>query len=300
MANEITPINLSKVAQSAANDFALAMRDDRQIWDTEEPITAEDVRRECFNAASENATSAVYRAVGKLITPLAMALDLEAHENGALADFDAVLANYTEDMQADFTGVEDIKDWEAKLDYVRGALVECVKAKTAIAPLTVQQLLDYANSDPRLHVEGLRKEISALDYKGAANVFADDDIGDIPAALKRDKPAKHPTDFVTKEIDWDAEEAPRVKKTIKQAKQIAGEPKLCALAKVAGFSVKDMAEILGVSNGYYSFMTRGERKWTGLKPDQISKLLVELESRVEAINAMREALADPELVKPSL
>lgn len=275
-------INAKSIADTAAAEFGLSLLDDKQIWAADDGVTAEIVHRTCQDVARDNANSALRRALGRLAEPLTIAFDVALDEDGALADLDAVAKTFIEDIDIDVSDFASASDWEAKLTLVRDALGAFADGYQ-VQPLTVAQLLAYANSDPRLHRDGLRPAIAALVYPGAADVMTED----IPAFLKREAPP-----VIPEAVDWGEDETP---KPVKASATTA--PKLCAMAALAGVPDQDMASIMNVSKAYYSLIRNGKRPWPGIKPDKLKALHNELDARLDLIAELKTALREGDIVK---
>jgi hypothetical protein len=289
-------INLQEIGDKAAGEFGLSLLDDKQIWESETPPTAEEIKAVCFEVAEGNAKSAIARAVGKLAEPITQDIDVAIAEDGPLAGLDGVLAMYIQDAQfndPDFMNMfVELKSWDAKIELVREKLrTVCLKYK--FKPLTVAQLLAYVNSDPRL--EGSAKAVSALDYEGASDVFVQNEMLPIPEALKRVKtvkPAPAPAVVDTSFFD-DEPSIPAVGQvpvTFMRREAPASGPRLCALAAAAGIPDQDMASLLNVSKSFYSLIRSGKRPWNGMKPDRVEALKLELEARKEIIDELAAEL----------
>lgn len=149
-------INLQEAAAKAASEFGLSLKDDPTAWPEGAEITAEAVRDACNAVAIENARSALSRALGKLVEPVAAGIEAALAEDGPLADLDAVLANHVEDkLDIDFSGVLEAKDWEERVEAVRASFAYVV-ASWQTPPLPVIDLMHYVGSDPRLDGEVMR------------------------------------------------------------------------------------------------------------------------------------------------
>jgi hypothetical protein len=188
-ADKPEPLDLKAIARKAAADFGLSMIDDRSFWTHPQSITAEQVLKLCTETARENAGSAVSQKLGKLIEAITASVDLAYNTDGALADFDTIIASYAKDLVLDFSAWPGTKaPWDDKIMAVRAALNAVLTLDSIgewLAPITVAQLLGYANKDERLHGEDLRKAIAALNYPGASVSADPTDPGDIPAFLDR-------------------------------------------------------------------------------------------------------------------
>ena len=283
-------INLQEIGDKAAGEFGLSLLDDKQIWESETPPTAEEIKAVCFEVAEGNAKSAVARAVGKLAEPITQDIDAAIAEDGPLADLDGVFGMYIQGAALNDPAFMDmfaeLKKWDAKVELVREKLrTVCLKYK--FKPLTVAQLLAYVNSDPRL--EGSAKVVSALDYEGASDVFLQNEMPPIPEALKRVKTVKPDTAPVVVDASFfDAE--PAVPVTFTRRAEPPSGPRLCALAAAAGIPDQDMASLLNVSKSFYSLIRSGKRPWNGMKPDRVNALKLELEARREIIDELASEL----------
>ena len=288
-------INLQEIGDKAAGEFGLSLLDDKQIWESETPPTAEEIKAVCFEVAKSNAKSAIARAVGKLVEPITQDVDAAIAEDGALADVNGAaerwiiglpwgLALDGHDHYPDMFA--ELKSWDEKLEVVRGRLRE-LSETYRFKPLTIAQLLAYVNSDPRL--EGSAKAVSALDYEGASDVFAQNEMPPIPEALKRVKTVKlAPVPTVVDTSFFDDE--PAVPVTFMRREAPASGPRLCALAAAAGIPDQDMASLLNVSKSFYSLIRSGKRPWNGMKPDRVNALKLELEARREIIDELASEL----------
>jgi len=194
------PLDLKQIACDAAKDFGLSLMGDMTYWTHPGNITAEQVFKLATEAALENATTAVSQKLGKQVEAITGSVDLLYSQEGALADFDAVIATYAKDLKLDFSTwpgsiVNDEKSgprkatWDDKIMAVRTALntvLTVAEIESWVPPLTVAQLLEYRNTDPRLKdIEGLGKAISALNYPGSTPSVDPTDPGDPPAFMDR-------------------------------------------------------------------------------------------------------------------
>lgn len=314
--NEFQPLDLKAIAREAAKSFGLSIIDDRQFWPSPASVTADILKNACFTAASENAASAVSQALGKQVEALTSSIDVEYSESGAMGDFDAVVARYATDLVLDFSTFGAAKTWDEKVLVVREALnavLTVAEIDTWVLPLSVAQLLEYANTDERLkEAEGLKKAIAALSYPGSTQ-------GDeMPEFIKRknaeaakpkiDKGAEEAqweeaapepagdTAWVDEASDiteetWEEPVAPATKTPSAKAPAATGVERLgCAMIDAAGISNDVMAEVMGISKPYYSMIKSGKRPWPGIKDAQAVLLAKEIDARAEAIAALREAL----------
>lgn len=301
-------LNIFDTARQAASEFGLSMKDDPTIWPAGSEITPEIVRKTCNAAALENARSALSRALGKIAETVATEMDVEIADNGPLADLDAVLALHVEDgPDFDLSAVAAAPDWQARVEAVREAFGIAVHGY-CIAPLSVADLLRYANSDERLNGD-IRRGIAALhdepvnsgdewDEPDAVDQWAEE-----APKRERGKPSPGKTRRTKAEIAEDNEPtseapAPAMDAGWDDAEPTATAQNLPGLAGAAGIADGEMATILGMSKGYYSQVRNGKRPWPGLKPDQVKRLRAELAGRREAIAAVEAALTADTVLKP--
>lgn len=297
-------LNVKQIAEQAASEFGLSLKDDPTAWPAGEAITPADVVRQCNEAARENARSALSRALGKVSELIATEMDVAISEDGPLADLPGVLARHVEGLDVDLSGAEAAADWQARVDALREALALAVHGYPFPA-LRVSDVLAYANSDDRLHAPGLRKGIAAIPE---ADDVKDEDI---PAFLKRGAnttDVQAPADWddeptTTAEPaapDWDDEPAPAATpaRQRKVAEPGGPVPALVGLAVAAGLTDTEMAGILGLSKSYYSLIRNGKRPWPGMKPDQVKALRAEVDARMAALVSVHDALDEGAVLKP--
>jgi len=191
-------LNLASVAAKAAQEFGLSMKDDPTLWPKGAEVTADIVRKACNAVAAENARSAMARALGKIAEEAATAMDVAIAEDGPLADFDAVMAEYVEDVEVDLSGVTAAPDWQARVEALREALAVAVQSYT-VPPVSTEDLLNYIGSDPRLDGEVMRQAAhgerpdvpKSLLVNQGGDVWDEPDAADGPdeADVAEDKPA---------------------------------------------------------------------------------------------------------------
>lgn len=292
-------LNVKQIAEQAAGEFGLSLKDDPTAWADAATVTPAEVVRQCNEAARENARSALSRALGKVSELIATEMDVAVAEDGPLADLASVLAQHVEGLDVDLSGVEAAADWQARVDALREALALAVHGYLVPA-LRVSDVLAYANGDDRLHAPGLRKGIAAIpeadDVKRGANTTDVQAQAEAPADWD-DEPA------VTAEPaapDWDDEPAPAATpaRQRKAAEPSGPVPALVGLAVAAGITDTEMAGILGLSKSYYSLIRNGKRPWPGVKPDQAQALRAEVNARAEALAAVIAALDDGAVLRP--
>lgn len=324
-------LNLASVAVKAAQEFGLSMKDDPTLWPEGAEITADAVREACNAVAAENARSAMARALGKVAEEAATAMDVAIAEDGPLADLDAVLAEYVEDIEIDLSGVMAAPDWQARVEALREALAVAVQSYPT-PRVSTEDLLNYIGSDPRLDGEVMRQAAHGErpDVPKTLLVNQGGDCWDEPApaaapaapARERGKPSPGKARRTKAEIAEDAaadaadaasapaaagdgwDDEPDVSDTPDAADNWDGEPAAATspsfpgMVNAAGVADMEVAEILGVSRGYYSQIRNGKRPWPGLKPDQVKRLRAELNARLEAIAAVEAALSAGDVAKP--
>lgn len=292
-------LNVKQIAEQAASEFGLSLKDDPTAWPAGEAITPADVVRQCNEVARENARSALSRALGKVSELIATEMDVAISEDGPLADLPGVLAQHVEGLDVDLSGVEAAADWQARVDALREALALAVHGYLVPA-LRVSDVLAYANGDDRLHAPGLRKGIAAIpeadDVKRGANATDIQAQAEAPADWD-DGPA------MTAEPDapdWDDEPAPAATPARQRAAAAPSGPvpPLVGLAVAAGLTDTEMAGILGLSKSYYSLIRNGKRPWPGMKPDQVKALRAEVDARMAALVSVHDALDDGAVLKP--
>ena len=295
-------LNVKQIAEQAAGEFGLSLKDDPTAWADAATVTPAEVVRQCNEAARENARSALSRALGKVSELIATEMDVAVAEDGPLADLASVLAQHVEGLDVDLSGVEAAADWQGRVDALREALGLAVHGYP-VPPVSIADVLAYANEDPRLHTPGLRKGIAAV---AEPTTLKDEEV---PAFLRRgvqaepaadwdDEPAAEPEAPAT--ADWDDEPAPVATPARQRAAAAPSGPvpPLVGLAVAAGLTDTEMAAILGLSKSYYSLIRNGKRPWPGLKPDQAKALRVEVDARAEALSAVRDALDGGAVLKP--
>lgn len=296
-------LNVKQIAEKAASEFGLSLKDDPTAWADAATVTPAEVVRQCNEAARENARSALSRALGKVSELIATEMDVAISEDGPLADLASVLAQHVDGLDVDLSGVEAATDWQGRVDALREALGLAVHGYT-VPPVSIADVLAYANEDPRLHAPGLRKGIAAV----AEPVALKDE--EVPAFLRRgvqaepaanwdDEPAV-PEPVVEPAADWDDEPGPVATPARQRAAAAPSGPvpPLVGLAVAAGITDTEMAAILGLSKSYYSLIRNGKRPWPGMKPDQAKALRVEVDARTEALAAVRDALDSGAVLKP--
>lgn len=297
-------LNVKQIAEKAAGEFGLSLKDDPTAWADAATVTPAEVVRQCNEAARDNARSALSRALGKVSELIATEMDVAISEDGPLADLSAVLAQHVEGLDVDLSGVEAAADWQGRVDALREALGLAVHGYP-VQPVSIADVLAYANEDPRLHAPGLRKGIAAIAEPAA---LKDEEV---PAFLRRgvqaepaaewddDEPAA-PEPVIEPAADWDDEPAPAATPARQRAAAAPSGPvpELVRIVIAAGITDTEMAGVLGVSKSYYSLIRNGKRPWPGLKPDQAKALRAEVDARTEALAAVRDALDSGAVLKP--
>src|SRR5574343_1250758 len=100
-----THINAAEVAQKAASDFGLSMKDDPTQWAEGSRPSLLEVEDACNEVANGNVKSALSRAVGKVVEQIAADMEGAIAEDGALADLDSVFAVYVSGLEPNFDAV---------------------------------------------------------------------------------------------------------------------------------------------------------------------------------------------------
>lgn len=296
-------LNVKQIAEKAAGEFGLSLKDDPTAWADAATVMPAEVVRQCNEAARENARSALSRALGKVSELIATEMDVAVAEDGPLADLASVLAQHVEGLDVDLSGVEAAADWQGRVDALREALGLAVHGYP-VPPVSIADVLAYANEDPRLHTPGLRKGIAAV---AEPTTLKDEEV---PAFLRRgvqaepaadwdDEPAA-PEPAAEPAADWDDEPAPTATPTRQQAAAAPSGPvpPLVGLAVAAGLTDTEMAAILGLSKSYYSLIRNGKRPWPGMKPDQVKALRAEVDARMAALVSVHDALDEGAVLKP--
>jgi len=295
-------LNVKQIAEKAAGEFGLSLKDDPTAWPAGAATMPNEVVRQCNEVARENVRSALSRALGKVSELIATDMDVAISEDGPLADLPAVLAQHVEGLDVDLSGVEKAEDWQGRVEALREALGKAVHGYP-VPPVSIANVLAYANEDPRLHTPGLRKGIAAC----AEPAVLEEDI---PAFLRRgtaaaepagdwdDEPAAEPETPAT--ADWDDEPAPVATPARQRAAAAPSGPvpPLVGLAVAAGLTDTEMAAILGLSKSYYSLIRNGKRPWPGMKPDQVKALRAEVDARMAALVSVHDALDEGAVLKP--
>lgn len=302
-------LNVKQIAEQAASEFGLSLKDDPTAWPAGAATMPNEVVRQCNEVARENVRSALSRALGKVSELIATDMDVAISEDGPLADLPAVLAQHVEGLDVDLSGVEKAEDWQGRVEALREALGKAVHGYP-VPPVSIANVLAYANEDPRLHTPGLRKGIAAC----AEPAVLEEDI---PAFLRRGTAAAEPAgdawdDPATDEeaklheihgpetADWDDEPAPVATPARRRAAAAPSGPvpPLVGLAVAAGLTDTEMAAILGLSKSYYSLIRNGKRPWPGMKPDQVKALRAEVDARTAALVSVHDALDEGAVLKP--
>ena len=282
-------LNVKQIAEQAASEFGLSLKDDPTAWPAGAATMPNEVVRQCNEVARENVRSALSRALGKVSGLIATDMDVAISEDGPLADLPAVLAQHVEGLDVDLSGVEKAEDWQGRVEALREALGVAVHGFPA-PPVSIADVLAYANEDPRLHTPGLRKGIAAIAEPAG-------DAWDDPAT---DEEAKLHEIHGPGTADWDDEPAPVAAPTRQRAAAAPSGPvlPLVGLAVAAGLTDTEMAAILGLSKSYYSLIRNGKRPWPGMKPDQVKALRAEVDARMAALVSVHDALDDGAVLKP--
>ncbi len=282
-------LNVKQIAKQAASEFGLSLKDDPTAWPAGAATTPDEVVRRCNEVARENVRSALPRALGKVSERIATDMDVAISEDGPLADLPAVLAQHIEGLGVDLSGVEKAGDWQGRVEALREALGLAVRGYP-VPPVSIADVLAYANEDPRLHTPGLRRRIAAIPEPAG-------DAWDDPAT---DEEAKLHEIHGPETADWDDEPAPAA--TPPRRRAVAAPsgpvPPLVGLAVAAGLVDTEMAAILGLSKSYYSLIRNGKRSWPGMKPDQVKALRAEVDARMAALVSVRDALDEGAVLKP--
>lgn len=307
-------LNVKQIAEKAAGEFGLSLKDDPTAWPAGAATTPNEVVRQCNEVARENVRSALSRALGKVSELIATEMDVAISEDGPLADLPGVLAQHVEGLDVDLSGVEKAEDWQARVEALREALGMAVHG-FPVAKLSPDSINAYIADDPRLaalavslkHGAAVSIETSAAAVEAIENGDLKDE--DIPAFLRRGTAAAEPAGdwddepAVTAEPaapDWDDEPAPAATpvRQRKAAEPSGPVPALVGLAVAAGLTDTEMAGILGLSKSYYSLIRNGKRPWPGMKPDQAQALRAEVNARAEALTAVIAALDAGVVLKP--
>lgn len=308
-------LNVKQIAEQAASEFGLSLKDDPTAWPAGAATMPNEVVRQCNEVARENVRSALSRALGNISELIATDMDVAISEDGPLADLPAVLAQHVEGLDVDLSGVEKAEDWQGRVEALREALGMAVHG-FPVAKLSPDSISAYIDDDPRLadlavslkHGAAVSIETSAAAVEAIENGDLKDE--DIPAFLRRgtaaaepagdwdDEPAAEPEAPAT--ADWDDEPAPAATpvRQRKAAEPSGPVPALVGLAVAAGLTDTEMAGILGLSKSYYSLIRNGKRPWPGMKPDQAQALRAEVNARAEALTAVTAALDAGAVLKP--
>lgn len=309
-------LNVKQIAEQAASEFGLSLKDDPTAWPAGAATMPNEVVRQCNEVARENVRSALSRALGKVSELIATDMDVAISEDGPLADLLAVLAQHVEGLDVDLSGVEKAEDWQGRVEALREALGMAVHG-FPVPKLSPDSINAYIADDPRLaalavslkHGAAVSIETSAAAVEAIENGDLKDE--DIPAFLRGgvadprkdiadawdDEPA---TEAGETAADWDDEPAPAATPARQRAAAApAGPaPKLVGLVVAAGLTDTEMAAILGLSKSYYSLIRNGKRLWPGMKPDQVKALQAEVDARMAALVSVHDALDDGAVLKP--
>lgn len=308
-------LNVKQIAEQAASEFGLSLKDDPTAWPAGAATMPNEVVRQCNEVARENVRSALSRALGKVSELIATDMDVAISEDGPLADLPAVLAQHVEGLDVDLSGVEKAEDWQGRVEALREALGMAVHG-FPVAKLSPDSINAYIADDPRLaalavslkHGAAVSIETSVAAVEAIENGDLKDE--DIPAFLRRgtaaaapagdwdDEPAAEPEATAT--ADWDDEPAPAATPTRQRAAAAPSGPvpPLVGLAVAAGLTDTEMAAILGLSKSYYSLIRNGKRPWPGMKPDQVKALRAEVDARMAALVSVHDALDEGAVLKP--
>lgn len=308
-------LNVKQIAEKAASEFGLSLKDDPTAWPAGAATMPNEVVRQCNEVARENVRSALSRALGKVSELIATDMDVAISEDGPLADLPAVLAQHVEGLDVDLSGVEKAEDWQGRVEALREALGMAVHG-FPVAKLSPDSINAYIADDPRLaalaaslkHGAAVSIETSAAAVEAIENGDLKDE--DIPAFLRRgtaaaepagdwdDEPAAEPEAPAT--ADWDDEPAPVATPARQRAAAAPSGPvpPLVGLAVAAGLTDTEMAAILGLSKSYYSLIRNGKRPWPGMKPDQVKALRAEVDARMAALVSVHDALDEGAVLKP--
>lgn len=308
-------LNVKQIAEQAASEFGLSLKDDPTAWPAGAATMPNEVVRQCNEVARENVRSALSRALGKVSELIATDMDVAISEDGPLADLPAVLAQHVEGLDVDLSGVEKAEDWQGRVEALREALGKAVHG-FPVAKLSPDSINAYIADDPRLaalavslkHGAAVSIETSVAAVEAIENGDLKDK--DIPAFLRRgtaaaepagdwdDEPAAEPE--APAAADWDDEPAPAATPTRQRAAAAPSGPvpPLVGLAVAAGLTDTEMAAILGLSKSYYSLIRNGKRPWPGMKPDQVKALRAEVDARMATLVSVHDALDDGAVLKP--
>jgi len=308
-------LNVKQIAEQAASEFGLSLKDDPTAWPAGAATMPNEVVRQCNEVARENVRSALSRALGKVSELIATDMDVAISEDGPLADLPAVLAQHVEGLDVDLSGVEKAEDWQGRVEALREALGMAVHG-FPVAKLSPDSINAYIADDPRLaalaaslkHGAAVSIETSAAAVEAIENGDLKDE--DIPAFLRRgtaaaepagdwdDEPAAEPE--APAAADWDDEPAPVATPARQRAAAAPSGPvpPLVGLAVAAGLTDTEMAAILGLSKSYYSLIRNGKRPWPGMKPDQVKALRAEVDARMAALVSVHDALDEGAVLKP--
>lgn len=308
-------LNVKQIAEKAAGEFGLSLKDDPTAWPAGAATMPNEVVRQCNEVARENVRSALSRALGKVSELIATDLDVAISEDGPLADLPAVLAQHVEGLDVDLSGVEKAEDWQGRVEALREALGMAVHG-FPVAKLSPDSINAYIADDPRLaalaaslkHGAAVSIETSAAAVEAIENGDLKDE--DIPAFLRRGTAAAEPAGGWDDEpaaeqeapatADWDDEPAPVATPARQRAAAAPSGPvpPLVGLAVAAGLTDTEMAAILGLSKSYYSLIRNGKRPWPGMKPDQVKALRAEVDARMAALVSVHDALDGGAVLKP--
>lgn len=308
-------LNVKQIAEKAAGEFGLSLKDDPTAWPAGAATMPNEVVRQCNEVARENVRSALSRALGKVSELIATDLDVAISEDGPLADLPAVLAQHVEGLDVDLSGVEKAEDWQGRVEALREALGMAVHG-FPVAKLSPDSINAYIADDPRLaalaaslkHGAAVSIETSAAAVEAIENGDLKDE--DIPAFLRRGTAAAEPAGDWDDEpaaeqeapatADWDDEPAPVATPARQRAAAAPSGPvpPLVGLAVAAGLTDTEMAAILGLSKSYYSLIRNGKRPWPGMKPDQVKALRAEVDARMAALVSVHDALDGGAVLKP--
>jgi len=308
-------LNVKQIAEQAASEFGLSLKDDPTAWPAGAATMPNEVVRQCNEVARENVRSALSRALGKVSELIATDMDVAISEDGPLADLPAVLAQHVEGLDVDLSGVEKAEDWQGRVEALREALGMAVHG-FPVAKLSPDSINAYIDDDPRLadlavslkHGAAVSIETSAAAVEAIENGDLKDE--DIPAFLRRGTAAAEPAGDWDDEpaaeqeapatADWDDEPAPVATPARQRAAAAPSGPvpPLVGLAVAAGLTDTEMAAILGLSKSYYSLIRNGKRPWPGTKPDQVKALRAEVDARMAALVSVHDALDEGAVLKP--
>lgn len=289
-------IDVKKIAAEAAATFNLSLRDDPTAWPDGEAVMPSQVIHRCNEAALENAHSVLARKLGAVHELIAMLMDVQIHEDGPLADLQAVFESQVTGLAIDLSGVAAATDSEGRVTALRDALARAITRASVPVP-TPAQISAYINEEPRLRglALSLGRDIAVPIENSAAAL----------AAIENGNPSEEEVVAILEGMNWDDEPAPETltwddepEPVTKPAHKEVTGPAIVGLAVAAGITDAELAKVLGFSRPYYSLIRNGKRPWPGMKPDQANALRGEIRARMDAIVALESAIDDGAVLKP--